>query len=315
MLHGCDAPIHSFRTALSGARLHHAWLLGGPRGVGKATFADRAARLLLDAEAGDTQGAGLIAAGSHPDFRRIERGMNEKTGTLRRNITVDQVRALRPMLATATSLGKRRVILIDTIDEMEREAANALLKMLEEPPLSTVFLLVSHQPGRLLPTIRSRCRSLKFLPLDDAAMTSVLSEHLPELDADARAALIAMSGGSPGAALANAELDIATLDGALGALAETGDLTNAIRSELARSLSLKAAQPRYEAFLERAPAYIAQRARAMRGEALERAITAWEKARALAQVALPRSLVAETVVFELAGLVASLAPAETRAKA
>jgi DNA polymerase III subunit delta' len=314
-LFGHDAQMTAFRTASASERLHHAWMLAGPRGVGKATFAAWAAHRLLDAEDPESTGAKLIAAGSHPDFKRLERLPNEKTGNLARNITVDQVRQLRMVFATATALGERRVILIDSIDDMERGAANALLKSLEEPPASTIFLLVTDQPGRLLPTIRSRCRTLLFRPLDDAAMTSFLAAQKPELDVEARAALIAGAKGIPAAALANAELDMAAIDAALDGLATTGDPTNALRSRLAQSLSLKAALPRYEALLQRAPAYIAHKARTSEGPALNTALIVWGKARALSQIAISQSLVAETVVFEMAGYVAALAPSRGSAKA
>ena len=309
-LHGLDLQIAAFRAAMAGERMHHAWLLAGPRGVGKGSFANYAARLLLDAGDPASQGASLIEAGSHPDFRRLERLPNEKTGNLARNITVDQVRLLRALFATGTAISDRRVVTIDSIDDMERGAANALLKSLEEPPASTIFLLVSHQPGRLLPTIRSRCRTLMFAPLSDAAMTSVLADQLPDLDPAKRAQLIMAANGSPATAMAYADLDIAAVDAALDELAQTGDPTNAVRSKLAQSLSLKAALPRYEAFLGRAPAFIADQARRSDVARLDAALTAWSKARALAQIAIPQSLVAETVVFEMAGHVASLAPQE-----
>jgi DNA polymerase III subunit delta' len=301
----------AFSAAIAGERMHHAWLLGGPRGIGKAMFADWAARMLLDADTPDSQGAHLLAAGSHPDFRRLERLINEKTGNLARNITIDQVRSLRAMFATATSLGARRVILVDSIDDMERGAANALLKNLEEPPANTIFLLVSHAPGRLLPTIRSRCRTLMFKPLSYAHMRDVLDDF----DPDRRDALIAAAHGSPAAALANAALDLTAIDRDLTELATTGDRANAVRSRLAQSLSGKAALPRYEAFLARTPAFIAEQARRSEGETLATALHAWERARALSQIAIPQSLIAETVVFEMAGMVASLAPAKDRAKA
>ncbi len=307
-LYGLDSQMAAFRAAMAGERMHHAWLLAGPRGVGKGSFADLAARLLLDASDSASPGASLIEAASHPDFRRLERLPNEKTGNLARNITVDQVRLLRALFATGTAISDRRVIIVDSIDDMERGAANALLKSLEEPPASTIFLLVSHQPGRLLPTIRSRCRTLMFAPLSDAAMTSVLAEQLPDLDPAKRAQLIVAAKGSPATALAYADLDMAAVDAALDELAQTGDRTNAVRSKLAQSLSLKAALPRYEAFLGRAPAFIADQARRSEAARLDAALTAWSQARALSQIAIPQSLVAETVVFEMAGHVASLAP-------
>jgi DNA polymerase III subunit delta' len=314
-LYGLDSHMSMFRAAMAGERMHHAWLLAGPRGVGKASFADWAARLLLDSDDAASPGARLIEAGSHPDYRRLERLPNEKTGNLARNITVDQVRHLRALFATATAISSRRTIVVDSIDDMERSAANALLKSLEEPPASTIFLLVSHQPGRLLPTIRSRCRTMTFAPLDDAAMTSFLGDQLPDLDRAGCARLIASAKGLPATALAHAELDIATLDSALAELASTGDPANAVRSGLAQSLALKAALPRYEAFIRLAPAFIAEHARQSSGPALEAALSAWSKARALSQIAISQSLIAETVVFEMAGHVASLATPEPAAKA
>ena len=318
-LFGQEAAIAPFLAALNGPRMPHAWLIGGPRGVGKATFARTAAlRILAGASAhgvpdpglsvsADHPTAKLIEAGSHPDFRLLERLTNDKTGSLARNITVDQVRALRPLFANATSLGDRRVIVIDSIDDMEKGAANATLKALEEPPQSTIFLLVSHAPGRLLPTIRSRCRALAFAPLDDSAMTSFLRTNHSDLGDEQRNTIIRAASGSPGAAEAAIELDTAAFDTALTALATTGDPTNAVRSKLAQSLSLKAAAPRYEAFLARAPTFIVERARAADPHRLPAALAAWDRAVALQQIAIPRSLVAESVVFEMAGYVASLA--------
>jgi DNA polymerase III subunit delta' len=314
-LHGLNAQLAAFEAAIAGGRMHHAWLLGGPRGVGKGSFAHLAARILLNAEDAESQGARLIEAGSHPDLRCLERLPNEKTGNLARNITVDQVRQLRSMFATGTSISDRRVIIVDSIDDMEAGAANALLKSLEEPPASTIFLLVSHQPGRLLPTIRSRCRTMMFAALSDDAMMQILNAQLPHVDSHGLASLIGISGGSVTTALSYAELDMASIDGALSELAETGDPANAIRSKLAQWLSLKAALPKYEAFLGRAPAFIAGRARHAHGDQLDAALHAWGKARALSQIAVARSLVAETVVFEMAGYVASLATPEHAAKA
>lgn len=327
MLFGHDRQAQSILAAMASDRMHHAWLFAGPKGVGKATFAANVAARLLAVASGtaveltglaipeDHPTARLLAAGSHPDFRRLERLPNEKTGNLARNITVDQVRLLRPLFSTATSMGNRRVVIIDSVDDLERGAANALLKNLEEPPASTIFLLVTHQPGRLLPTIRSRCRALVFSALDPAAMTSLLQGLMPGADEAVRADLIAVANGSAAAALSYAALDMGPLETSLLELARTGDPTNAVRSRLAQSLALKSALPRYEAFLQRAPAFIAQVARRSHGRALESAIAAWSEAQSLAQVAIPSSLVPETVVFQMAGHVASLAPAGPAVKA
>ncbi len=312
---GLDTQIASLQAALAHGRVHHAWLLAGPRGVGKASFADFAARLLLEASDPDSAGGKLVDAGSHPDFKRLERLANEKTGAIARSITVDQVRDLRALFATGTAISKRRVIVIDSIDDMERSGANALLKNLEEPPTNTIFLLVSHQPGRLLPTIRSRCRTLLFNRLDDVAMASILDRELPDVDSETRHQLIARAKGVPALALSYATLDIMAIDAALDQLARSGDPINAIRSKLVQSLSTKNATLRYEAFLDRAPAFVAEHARRCSNARLPAALAAWEQTRALSQVAISQSLIAETVVFEMAGYIASLAPARAPAKA
>ncbi|MEH3106781.1 MAG: DNA polymerase III subunit [Sphingomonas fennica] len=311
---GHAAQVAAFTAAAGDGRLHHAWLLAGAQGIGKARFAEAAALHLLTGAAGprfetpaDDPAARLIEAGSHPDYRRIAR--LEKEGASRelaRSISVAQVRALGPMFATSPSLSPRRVILIDAVDDLERGAANALLKNLEEPPQGTTFLLVSHAPGRLLPTIRSRCRLLRFQPLSAEEVAAVLRQTL---DDPAEAATLApLAGGAPGTALRFAGLDVAALDLAIDRLAETGDPGNGERTRLARALGTKAAQARYELFLERAPARIARAARGRQGPALATAIGAWEKARGLAEGAVRLSLDPQATAFELAGLVASVAP-------
>jgi DNA polymerase-3 subunit delta' len=166
-----------------------------------------------------------------------------------------------------------------------------------------------------LPTIRSRCRSLAFARLNDDVMASVLAEKAPELDDMTRAVVIAVAGGAPGAALSVIEADVPGIDAALREIATTGDPYNVLRLELAGKLALKAALPRYEAFLRRAPAFIASQARSRSGPALATAVEAWEKTRQLADVAISQSLPAESVVFEIAGRVATLAPRDASAKA
>ncbi|RJF91123.1 DNA polymerase III subunit delta' [Sphingomonas cavernae] len=323
---GHDAQIAAFCEAMASGKLHHAWLLTGAQGIGKARFADMAALRLLAEAAGPPPGgeglyvgpdhptAKLVAAGSHPDFRRLERLAKESTGELARNIPIAQVRTLQGMFVTTPSMSSRRVIVIDAIDDLERAAANALLKNLEEPPADTVFLLVSHAPGRLLPTIRSRCRLLRFSALDEAAMANVLRAELPEADAAEIAALVRAGEGSPGRALGFAGLDIAALDEAMALLATSGDPGNATRIALAKSLSLKAAQMRYEAFLQRAPGFIARAAERRQGQALADAIALWEQCRALASSAVGTSLEPQSVVFQIGTLIAGLAPRRSDAK-
>lgn len=308
----------AFAGALASGALHHGWLLVGPEGVGKASFARAAARTLL---AGHPQTDALLAARSHPDFQLVEREVWDKSSPPRivpyderkpdeapaRSIRIAQIRALQSVLAKAPALSPRRAIVIDSADDLERSAANALLKSLEEPPAGTIFFLVSHAPGRLLPTIRSRCRLLRFSPLDEPAMRTALAGALPEADASEIAALVTAGEGSPGRALRFAGLDVAGLDRAMATIAETGDPYVAERSALAKALSLKSAQPRYEAFLERAPAFLAARARGLAGPGLAAALDAQGAARELAASARALSLDAQGTVWEMAGLIAALA--------
>jgi DNA polymerase-3 subunit delta' len=316
---GHDAAVAAFRESFDGGRLHHAWLISGPQGVGKALFADKAALRVLAQGQGPVAASGLdvpddhpaarlVAAGSHPDLMRLERlPRDNASGDLARSITVDQVRGLSRLFATTASMSPWRVVVIDAIDDLERAAANALLKNLEEPPPSSVFLLVSQASERLLPTIRSRCRQLRLSRLDDDAMTSALRAAVPDADSREIEELKAAGEGSPGRALQFRGLDIAALDRAMAELARDGDPTNARRSALAQSLASKSAQPRYEAFLARAPSLIARAAKARRGPALAEALLTWERAQGLASSATHLSLEPESTAFELAGMLASLA--------
>jgi DNA polymerase III subunit delta' len=206
-------------------------------------------------------------------------------------------------------------VIIDSIDDLERTAANALLKTLEEPPAGTIFLLVSHAAGRLLPTIRSRCCLLRFAPLDDATMTSFVLANMPGNDPSDRTHIIAAAKGLPGAALKAASLDMASVEEVLRTLATKGDPTNAIRFALGKSLSAKASQKRYEAFLLRAPQFIAATARERNGDALAEALATWDEAKDLAQNAVQASLDPQTVIFALASHIAALAPQGSIAKA
>lgn len=319
MIIGHTAPIAELLDAARGPRMHHAWLLTGPEGVGKATVAKAVATRLLAEAAGPAPAgdgltldpehriARLITSGAHSDFIWLERLINEKTDKRARNISVDQVRAMSTKFSLAPSHSPRRIVVIDAIDDLERAAANALLKSLEEPPSGTIFFLISHMPGRLLPTIRSRCRVLRFSPLSDADMRAVLRAELPEAGDAEVAALIAAAEGAPGKALALAGLRIDEIDAALATIARTGDPSNAARSALASQLALKAALPRYEAFLKRAPSFLATQARTRQGAPLRDAIELYQRATQLAATAPLHNLDPQSAVFELCGLVAGLA--------
>jgi DNA polymerase-3 subunit delta' len=316
---GQERAVEQFTAAWQSRKLHHAWLLAGPKGVGKATFARAAATRVLAEAAGppiDTPGldtpanhmiARLIAAGSHPDMRWLQRLENEKTGNLARNISVAQVRDLAELLELTPALSDWRVAVIDPVDELDAPGANALLKMLEEPPPNVLFLLVSHAPGRLLPTIRSRCRRLEFQALGDDAMTSILECEAPALNESERRRIVAMSFGSAGRALAFAELDLARLEEAALAILRQGDPTNGRRSDLALELGKRGAGERYAAFLDLAPSLIAREARGLEGMRRERALDAYARARELAMIAPRVSLDPAATVFQLGGIFAEVA--------
>lgn len=207
----------AFLDAFNADRLHHAWLLSGPRGVGKATLAWRIARFLRATPsqedglfgappppetleiAPDHPVHALIDAQAEPGLRRIARSENDQ-GRLRAEIVADDIRALGGFFGLSLPDGGRRVVIVDAADEMNVTAANALLKMLEEPPADTVMLLISHQPSRLLPTIRSRCRSLRLSPLSPPDLAAVLAQAGVKAGDDTTA-LSELSGGSAGDAI------------------------------------------------------------------------------------------------------------------
>ena len=201
----------------SSGRVPHAWLITGPRGIGKSTLAYRFARLALS---GTTPETGLfgatapsldmdssssvfrqIAASAHPDFMVLKPEVDEKTSKLRTNIVVEDVRRAVDFIHLTPALGGWRVVLVDSADEMNRNSANALLKILEEPPKNALLLLVSHAPGGLLPTIRSRCRRLELSPLHDGLMAELIHHYRPEMEPAEVRHLKEIAGGSIGRAL------------------------------------------------------------------------------------------------------------------
>ena len=228
----------AFLQAFATGRLHHAWMLTGPKGVGKATLAWRLARFLL-ATPDDT--GGLFAAPppastdidpAHPIARRLlqlaeprhfllRRGPNEKETALSQVITVEEVRKMKSFFALSAPDGGRRTAIIDAVDEMNASAANALLKLLEEPPPLVTLFLIAHQPARLLPTIRSRCRELRLAPLAPQDLADALTQAGGEVAPEDRTALAELSGGSVGAAFRLTNLDGLKLYAALTRLFST----------------------------------------------------------------------------------------------
>ncbi len=192
--------------AIRAGRVHHAWLLTGPQGIGKATLAYRFARHLLappevDPDVPDAPVFRRVAAATHADLLTVERAWDDKRKRLRAEIVVDDTRAVAEFLRLTPAEGGWRVVVVDGAEHLNRNAANALLKVLEEPPPRAVLVLTCAAPGRLLPTIRSRCRRLRLLPLDDGDTALVLASALPEASAEDRAGLAALAGGSPGRAV------------------------------------------------------------------------------------------------------------------
>jgi DNA polymerase-3 subunit delta' len=223
--------------AFRSGRLHHAWLITGPRGIGKATLAFRFARFLLangkheDQERAlllpdENSAPSLAVAPEHPVFKRIASGghadlitvmrrVNEKTGRLRTEIVVEDVRTVANLLAHTPAEDGWRVVVIDAAEDMSRSSANAILKALEEPPAQSVFLLVSHAPGQVLPTIRSRCRRLTLQPLGEDTVIALLRRYGPALSEGDAECLSRLCEGSIGLALSFAERDGLALYGAM----------------------------------------------------------------------------------------------------
>ncbi len=213
---GQEQAAAAFLDAYNQGRLHHAWLITGPKGIGKATLAWNIARFLLaqDADADalfsappdslhigpDNPVFHRVAALSEPGLFLCRRGWDEKKKKLKTVITVDEVRKLKAFFALSATEGGWRIAIVDAVDEMNPSAENALLKILEEPPAKTLILLASHQPAKLLPTIRSRCRELRCQPLPPDTLQQVMQQAGLDTDTDF-AALTELSGGSAAEAI------------------------------------------------------------------------------------------------------------------
>lgn len=252
---GHEEPWRTWRMAMAGHRMHHAWLLAGREGLGKASFARMAAAELV-AERGIPQ----PPPDSHPDILTLaplpanddeaKKKADGKPYLTKRNISVDQVREMQRRLVTRPTLGARRAVIIDAADQLEKSAVNALLKSLEEPPQGTFFLLVVHGLGRLLPTIRSRCLVMRFHPLDQGQLAQAVDAAMPGLDSATRTAAIAISGGSPGAAIAFAEQDLGKVHGLFRKLVTQGDADFALRGALSGAMGQRPDRERQLAAIE-----------------------------------------------------------------
>jgi DNA polymerase-3 subunit delta' len=201
-LQGHEAGLDIFRQALERGCVPHAWLITGPSGIGKATFAFALGRMLLGATHADSPAGRRVSAATHADLLVVERGFDEKRQRYRSEIVADDVRPINAFLRRTAAEGGWRVVIVDGAEWMNRSAANAVLKILEEPPPATILLLTSSAPGRLLPTIRSRCRKLALEPLNARAMQAVLRSVAPAAGPGELERVTALAHGAPGRALA-----------------------------------------------------------------------------------------------------------------
>lgn len=245
LLVGQNAAERTLADGFASGRLAHAWLLTGPKGIGKATLAFRFARHVFasgaaqanagpslfgdpEPEPGGDDDNPLYLAPEHPVFQRVaaaghsdlitlERGIGS-TGKMRGEIVVEDVREVIRFLNLTAGEGGWRVVVVDSADDLNPNAANALLKILEEPPPRALLLLVSHNPGRLLATLRSRCRKLRLAELDDSALDGLLHSYMPELEPGARRELAGLADGSIGRALELAHADGAQMQSRIMAL-------------------------------------------------------------------------------------------------
>lgn len=258
-------PWRQWDDAMASARMHHGWMLAGKSGLGKLEFALAAARILV-AEPGVAQPSGehpdIITLSHLPKDEKEEKKRDEgKPYQTKRNIAVAQIRSMQRRLNTRPTIGERRAIIINPADDMETSASNALLKSLEEPPKGTFFLLVTHRPSRLLPTIRSRCRVLRFPVLDRVQLDAMLDRSAGDHDLTARETAIQAAGGSYGSALRFLEQDLGSVARTIQSILDHGDTNFAARAELARSIGPRADRGRIQAVLELAQTVVAEQAK------------------------------------------------------
>ncbi|OCC24527.1 DNA polymerase III subunit delta' [Croceicoccus estronivorus] len=310
-LSGHEDAWREWRNAQASQRMHHGWILAGKKGLGKAAFAHAAARELV-VEPGVEQ-----PPDNHPDIIVLThlpataddeaKKADGKPYQVKRSIGISQIREMQQRLVTRPTLGERRAIIVDPADDLEKPAANALLKSLEEPPAGSFFVLVSHRPGRLLATIRSRCRMLRFPELPDDEVDAVLRSRAPQADAPTRAAAIAAASGSPGAALDFVSHDLAPLHGLMQKIAQAGDPGFNLRGELAQTIGQRPDRERLLASLELARAVLASEIHNTDRSRLLRVVDAHDEINRLAGQAPTYNFDPALLVMEIGTLLASVA--------
>jgi len=324
-LFGHNEAERALLEAYKSGRIPHAWLIGGPPGIGKATLAFRLARFVMahpDPRAAETQKtdslaidpenpvARRIAAQAQGDLLVLERSINEQTGKLYTVIRVDDVRRTASFFGSTAGEGGWRIAIVDAVDDLQREGANALLKVLEEPPKRSLLLLISHAPGRELPTIRSRCRRLLLRPLEPEDVGRALAEATGRnpSEADVRAAAEA-SEGSVGRALGL--LDASALALRQRVLELFAQLPNPDPRALhALGEAIAGSDPRtLEAFMDLVNGWLsAQLAETSRGRAqMARVAETWERVNRAAREAEIYNLERKPLVFSVFGALAEAA--------
>lgn len=314
---GHDDAWEQWRKAMAGERMHHAWMLAGRRGLGKMQFAHQAARELV-AEPGIPQ-----PAGHHPDIHILQRLPKDdkeekkradgKPFETKRNIAVSQIRAMQQRLNTRPTLGSRRAIIIDPSDDLEKGASNALLKSLEEPPIGTFFLLVTHRPARLLPTIRSRCRIVRFPTISDEELSRFLSREAPDADDATRQAAIVAASGSPGAALEFVDRDLGPLFGLMKAIVREGDPDFQHRGRLSEAIGARPNRDRIQATIDLARSVLAGTTEHAARSSYPALVTAHAELVKLGSQAPTYNFDAGLLIAEIGTLLASAAPPRDRA--
>jgi len=321
VLFGHAAAETALLAAYRAGRMPHGMLIAGPKGIGKATLAYRIARFILshpDSTAMDVQDAASlqvdptspvarrVAAQAQPDLLVIERTINER-GVLRNQIAVDDIRRTVPFFGSTAGEGGWRIAIVDAVDDLNRSGANALLKVLEEPPTRGLLLLIAHSTARVPPTVRSRCRIISLRPLaeEDVAAALAAASGLEPDNPEIAAAAVG-SDGSVARALTLLEKDALTLrQQALDLLARLPAVDPADLHALGDALAGTDPQP-LAAFLDAVNAWLAQRLDGGRGDLarLNRLAEASEHINAAARDAETYNLERKPFVFNVFGLLA-----------